>query len=77
VICVGCQIAAARTLLRWSQAELAKAAGLTRNAVRYWEQAKVIPYGDDKNASRSALGRRDLNDGWGANSDLSICRRGV
>jgi transcriptional regulator with XRE-family HTH domain len=34
--------------LRWSQAELAKAAGLTRNAVRYWEQAKVIPYGDDK-----------------------------
>ena len=42
------QIAAARKLLRSSQTELAKAAGVTRNTIRYWETMKAIPYGDDR-----------------------------
>ena len=45
MICAGPQIAAARTLLQWSQTKLAKAAGLSRNAVAYWEAAKTIPFG--------------------------------
>src|SRR5262245_53794463 len=33
----GAQIRAARGFLGWTQRDLAKAAGLTVNAVRYWE----------------------------------------
>ena len=44
-IVMGCQIRAARSLLGWSQDELARAAGLHPNAVVYWEQTPVIPTG--------------------------------
>ena len=42
-IVTGCQIRAARSLLDWSRAKLARAAGLHPNAVAYWEQTPVIP----------------------------------
>ena len=44
-IVTGCQIKAARALLDWSRAKLARAAGLHLNAVAYWEQTPVIPTG--------------------------------
>ena len=44
-IVVGAQIRAARSLLGWSQDELARAANLNCNAVAYWEQKPVIPSG--------------------------------
>ena len=44
-IVIGAQIRAARSLLGWSQDELARAAGLHSNAVVYWEQKPVIPSG--------------------------------
>ena len=37
--------AAARALLGWSRADLANAAGLHANSVRYWEAMSVIPTG--------------------------------
>jgi len=37
MIASGAQIRAARGFLGWSQEDLAKAAGLTVNAIRYWE----------------------------------------
>ena len=37
MIASGAQVRAARGLLGWSQADLAKAAGLAVNAVRHWE----------------------------------------
>ncbi|MFM9848448.1 MAG: HGGxSTG domain-containing protein [Hyphomicrobiaceae bacterium] len=42
-IVVGCQIKAARSLLGWSQDQLARAAGLHPNAVAYWELTAAIP----------------------------------
>jgi hypothetical protein len=45
MIAIGRQIAAARALLGWTQADLARAAGLHRNAVAYWEAAAAIPTG--------------------------------
>jgi hypothetical protein len=39
----GRQIAAARMLLGWRQVDLAKAAGLHRRAIQYWEMADSIP----------------------------------
>ena len=42
MICRGVQIVAARGLLRWSQMDLAEAAGLHRNAVAYWEGVERI-----------------------------------
>ena len=42
-IVIGAQIRAARSLLGWSQDELASAAGLHLNAIVYWEQKPVIP----------------------------------
>ena len=42
MICRGVQIVAARGLLRWSQMDLAEAAGLHRNAVAYWECVERI-----------------------------------
>lgn len=44
-IVLGCQIRAARSLLGWSQDELARAAGLHPNAVAYWEQTVAISTG--------------------------------
>ena len=44
-IVMGCQIRAARGLLDWSRAELARAAGLHLNAVGYWGQGPVVPTG--------------------------------
>ena len=44
-IVTGNQIKAARSLLDWSRAKLARAAGLHPNAVAYWEQTPVIPTG--------------------------------
>ena len=44
-IVMGCQIRAARSLLGWSQDELANAAGLHPNAIAYWEQTVAIPFG--------------------------------
>ena len=44
-IVVGAQIRAARSLLSWSQDELANAAGLNPNAIVYWEQTVAIPFG--------------------------------
>ena len=44
-IVLGAQIRAARTLLGWSQDELASAAGLHPNAVAYWELTVAIPFG--------------------------------
>jgi DNA-binding XRE family transcriptional regulator len=40
-ITTGRQIAAARALIGWDQTELAKAAGLNRNSVTYWETRTV------------------------------------
>ena len=44
-IVMGAQIRAARSLLGWSQDELARAADLNANAVAYWEQTVAIPTG--------------------------------
>ena len=44
-IVIGAQIRAARSLLGWSQDELASAAGIHLNAVAYWEQTVGIPIG--------------------------------
>jgi transcriptional regulator with XRE-family HTH domain len=44
-IVMGNQIKAARSLLGWTQHELADAAGLHSNAVAYWEQTVAIPTG--------------------------------
>ena len=55
MICAGPQIAAARTLLQWSQTKLAKAAGLSRNTVAYWEAAKTIPFGGYQYARCSSV----------------------
>lgn len=38
----GRMISAARTILGWTQADLAKAAGLHRCAIQYWERHEVI-----------------------------------
>jgi transcriptional regulator with XRE-family HTH domain len=43
MIASGAQIRAARGFLGWSQQDLAKAAGLTVNAVRYWEAQHGVP----------------------------------
>ena len=45
IIVTGRQIRAARSLLGWSQDELARAAGLHANAVARWEQTVAIPIG--------------------------------
>ena len=45
MIVTGGQIRAARALLRWTQAKLAKASGLHPNAVAYWEKHDDIPTG--------------------------------
>jgi predicted transcriptional regulator len=37
-------ISAARTVLGWTQHDLARAAGLHRNAVVYWEKHEVITH---------------------------------
>jgi DNA-binding XRE family transcriptional regulator len=39
----GVQIRAGRALLGWSRADLARAAGLHRNSVAYWERETEIP----------------------------------
>jgi transcriptional regulator with XRE-family HTH domain len=44
-IVMGSQIKAARSLLGWSQLELADATGLHSNAIAYWEQTVSIPTG--------------------------------
>jgi transcriptional regulator with XRE-family HTH domain len=44
-IVMGNQIKAARSLLGWTQHELADAARVHSNAVAYWEQAVAIPTG--------------------------------
>jgi hypothetical protein len=44
-IVTGRQIRAARALLDWSRAKLARAAGLHPNAVAYWEGTDAIPVG--------------------------------
>ena len=41
-IVTGNQIRAARSLLDWSRAKLARTAGLHPNAIAYWEQTPVI-----------------------------------
>ena len=41
-IVMGCQISAARSLLDWSRAQLAAAAGLNVNSITYWEAMTVI-----------------------------------
>src|SRR5688572_12849987 len=41
-IVMGCQIRAARSLLGWSRAQLAAAAGLNVNSISYWEAMTVI-----------------------------------
>ena len=38
MIATGAQIRAGRALLRWRQSDLAKAAGLHRKAIIYWER---------------------------------------
>ena len=43
MISSGAQIRAARGFLGWSQLDLAKAAGLTVNTVRYWEAQHGVP----------------------------------
>ena len=45
MIVTGAQISAARAMLNWTRAELARAAGLHRNAVAYWERHEKIPTG--------------------------------
>jgi transcriptional regulator with XRE-family HTH domain len=44
MISLGAQVRAARALAGWSQKDLAKAAGISENAVRYWEaqHARVL-----------------------------------
>lgn len=42
-LCSGRQIRAARAMLGWTRADLAKAAGVHVNAVAYWERAPRIP----------------------------------
>jgi DNA-binding XRE family transcriptional regulator len=39
----GPQIRAGRALLGWSRADLARAAGLHRNSIAYWERETDIP----------------------------------
>lgn len=41
----GYQIAAARALLGWTQQDLAKASGLHRRSIQYWERQAVIAHG--------------------------------
>jgi thiamine monophosphate synthase len=45
MIASGAQIRAARALLGWTRQDLARAAGLHRNSVAYWEACEVIPTG--------------------------------
>lgn len=45
MIVTGRQIRAARALAGWSMTELARAAGLHENTIRYWESTVVIPAG--------------------------------
>ena len=49
------QSRAARALLRWSQADLAKAAGLGVSTVRNFEKARSDPYGQNLEAIRPTL----------------------
>ena len=51
-IVVGTQIGAARALLGWSRAQLASAAGLHINAIRYWEAKIGIPVRREPHACR-------------------------
>lgn len=44
MIASGKLISAARAILGWSQQDLAKAAGLHRNAIAYWERHSVITH---------------------------------
>jgi transcriptional regulator with XRE-family HTH domain len=48
MIACGAQIKAGRALLGWSQKDLAEAAGLHPNAIRYYEADHARPFGHDK-----------------------------
>lgn len=45
LISSGYQIAAARALLGWTQQELARASGLHRRSIQYWERQAAIAHG--------------------------------
>jgi len=45
MIATGAQIAAGRALLRWTRSDLAKAAGLHKNSIAYWEKRDAIETG--------------------------------
>ena len=45
MIAAGAQISAARALLGWTRSDLAKAAGLHKNSVAYWEKHDAISTG--------------------------------
>jgi len=58
---MGAQIRAARALLNWTRADLAKAAGLHRNAVGYWEGKEHI---SPKHHSGHHSGPRRITDAF-------------
>ena len=49
------QCRAARGLLNWTQPTLAKAAGLTRETIAYFETKAKVPYPRNQQAIREAL----------------------
>ena len=64
MIITASQIRAARALLGWTQADLARASRLHTNAIAYWERRAHIPCGGylstKKRASRCRQGRYSL-----------------
>lgn len=54
------QIRQARALLRMSQAQLAKAAGITRPTLSEIENGKTVPHESTAKAIRAALERRGI-----------------
>jgi DNA-binding XRE family transcriptional regulator len=58
MIVTGSQIRAARALLGWTRQDLAKAAGLHKNTVQYWETSVAIPAG----AHREPVACRDIRE---------------
>jgi DNA-binding XRE family transcriptional regulator len=65
LISLGAQIRAGRALAGWSQADLAKAAGLSERAVRYWEEqhARIIHPISGPSASSFGQSRRSTSAG--------------
>lgn len=66
------QVGAARALLGWSQADLARAAGLARSTITAFEAASRPPFDSVRNAIRSALERAGVAFVFGKDGSFGV-----